>query len=139
EDRYQTIKDVAIELKEVRLGMAGAAELDTARLSAGSTQTLSRQATEQSARSTSSAGYLVNQIKRHKRSAAITMVALVIAVAALAYFSYFKHNRAPALSAQDTILITDFDNKTGDEIFDATLKQGLAVQLEQSPVLHLFS
>jgi serine/threonine protein kinase/Tfp pilus assembly protein PilF len=136
EERYQTIKDVAVELKEVRRAMAGAAELVTPRPSSGSTQSLSWRGSKQSARSTSSAEYLVSQIKRYKRSAAFASAALVIAVAALAYF--FKPNRAPALTEQDTILLTDFDNQTGDEIFDATLKQGLAVQLEQSPFLNLF-
>ncbi len=134
DERYQTIKDVALELKEVRQGMAGEAELSPS----GSTETSGRQTTEQSATSTSSAEYLVSQIKSHKRSAAIALAALLIAAAALAYFFYFKHNRAPALSEQDTILIADFDNKTGDPIFDGTLKQGLAVQLEQSPFLNLF-
>jgi serine/threonine protein kinase/Flp pilus assembly protein TadD len=118
DERYQTIKDVALELKEVRQGMAGAAEIDTT--------------------IPSSAEYILNEIKRHKRSAALTMVALVIVAATLSYFSYLKQNRAPALSEQDTILIADFDNKTGDAIFDGTLKQGLAVQLEQSPFLNLF-
>ena len=141
EERYQTIKDVALELKEVRQGMAGPAEIDTTVTSSGSTETLGRQTTEQSPRatSTSSAEYLVSQIKSHKRSAAITLAALVIAAAALAYFFYFKPNRAPALTEQDTILIADFDNKTGDAVFDGTLKQALAVQLEQSPFLNIFS
>jgi len=143
DERYQTIKDVALELKEVRQGMAGPGETDTTVASSGSTETLGRQTTEQSATqsatSTSSAEYLVSQIKSHKRSAAIALAALVIAAAALAYFFYFRPNRAPALSERDTILIADFDNKTGDEIFDGTLKQGLAVQLEQSPFLNLFA
>ena len=137
EDRYQTIKDVALELKEVRRRMAGATELDTTAPSSGGAETLSQQATEQSARSASSAEYLVSQIKGHKRSVASVMAALVMTVAALAYFSSFKRNRAPALSEQDTILIADFDNKTGNETFDDTLKLGLAVQLEQSPFLNL--
>jgi tetratricopeptide (TPR) repeat protein len=42
------------------------------------------------------------------------------------------------LTEQDTILLADFGNSTGDSIFDGTLKQGLAVQLGQSPFLHLF-
>jgi DNA-binding winged helix-turn-helix (wHTH) protein len=41
-------------------------------------------------------------------------------------------------TAKDTILLADFENKTGDEIFDKTLKQGLAIQLRQSPFLNLF-
>ena len=39
----------------------------------------------------------------------------------------------------DTIVLSDFDNRTGDAIFDDTLKQGLSVQLEQSPFLYLVS
>ena len=39
---------------------------------------------------------------------------------------------------KDTILLADFVNTTGDEVFDGTLKQGLAVQLEQSPYLNIF-
>jgi tetratricopeptide (TPR) repeat protein len=137
EERYQTIKDVALELKEVRQGMTGAA-VDTSVPSSGSTETLGHQTTEQSATSTSSAEYLVSQIKSHKRGAAITLVALVIAAAALAYFLYFKPNRQPALTDKDTILIADFVNTTGDAVLDGTLKTALAVQLEQSPFLNLF-
>jgi len=118
--------------------MAGAAEIDNTILSSDSTETPGRRTTEKSLRLTSSAEYIVNEIKRHKRSATLTLVGLVIAAAALSHFSYLKHTRVPALSEQDTILIADFDNQTGDAIFDGTLKQGLAVQLEQSPFLNLF-
>ena len=43
------------------------------------------------------------------------------------------------LTDKDTIILADFDNKTGDPVFDDTLKQGLAVELEQSPFLALVS
>src|SRR5205814_1575736 len=46
---------------------------------------------------------------------------------------------AAALTEKDTIVLADFDNKTGDALFDDTLKQGLFVQLEQSPFLDLVS
>ena len=139
DERYQTIKDVALELKEVRQAMAGPGEIDTTGPSSVGTETSGRRTTEQSAPSTSNAEYLVSQIKSHKRSVAIALTALVIAAAVLVYFFYFKNNRRPALSEQDTILIADFDNKTGDEIYDGTLKQGLALELEQSPFLNLFA
>ena len=42
------------------------------------------------------------------------------------------------LTEKDTILLADFENKTGDAVFDGTLKQGLAIQLQQSPFLNLF-
>src|SRR2546428_2417330 len=138
EERYQRIKDVALELKEVRQGRAGAA-VDTSVPSSGSSATLGPQTTEQSAKSTSSAKYPVSQTKSHKRSAAIALTALVIAAAVLAYFFYFKHNRAPALTDKDPILIADFVNTTGDAVLDGTLKTALAVQLEQSPYLNLLS
>jgi eukaryotic-like serine/threonine-protein kinase len=46
---------------------------------------------------------------------------------------------AHALSETDTVVLADFTNKTGDAVFDDTLRQGLAVQLEQSPFLSLIS
>src|SRR5262249_52641111 len=46
-----------------------------------------------------------------------------------------RHERA--LTGKDSILLADFVNTTGDSVFDGTLKQALAVQLEQSPYLNL--
>ena len=46
--------------------------------------------------------------------------------------------RAHALTEKDSILLTDFTNTTGDPVFDGTLKQALAVQLEQSPFLNVY-
>jgi tetratricopeptide (TPR) repeat protein len=43
----------------------------------------------------------------------------------------------PKLTDKDTIILADFDNKTGDPVFDDTLRQGLAVELQQSPFLTL--
>jgi hypothetical protein len=45
----------------------------------------------------------------------------------------------PKLTDKDTIVLADFVNKTGDPVFDGTLRQGLAVQLEQPPFLSLIS
>ena len=50
-----------------------------------------------------------------------------------------RHSRPAPLTEEDTIVLSDFDNKTGDSVFDDTLKQGLSVQLEQSPFLNLLS
>jgi hypothetical protein len=43
------------------------------------------------------------------------------------------------LTDKDTIVLADFDNKTGDPVFDDTLRQGLSVELQQSPFLSLLS
>jgi tetratricopeptide (TPR) repeat protein len=45
----------------------------------------------------------------------------------------------PKLTARDTIVLADFDNKTGDPVFDDTLRQGLSVELQQSPFLTLIT
>jgi tetratricopeptide (TPR) repeat protein len=47
--------------------------------------------------------------------------------------------RKPKLAGKDTIVLADFDNKTGDPVFDDTLRQGLSVELQQSPFLTLIS
>jgi len=55
----------------------------------------------------------------------------------IAGFFYLHHT--PRLTDKDTLLLADFTNSTGDPVFDDTLRQGLAVQLEQSPFLNLVS
>ena len=67
------------------------------------------------------------------------VVPAAMAVAVLAASSYFYFQRPPKLTEKDTIVLTDFTNTTGDPVFDGTLRQGLAVQLEQSPFLSLVS
>ena len=47
--------------------------------------------------------------------------------------------RAPALTEQDTVVLADIANSTGDAVFDDTLKQALSVQLTQSPFLNVLS
>jgi TolB-like protein/Tfp pilus assembly protein PilF len=62
---------------------------------------------------------------------------LAVALLALAVGSYFLLHRTPKLTDRDTIVLGDFTNTTGDAVFDGTLREGLAVQLEQSPYLSL--
>ena len=52
---------------------------------------------------------------------------------------YAYLHRPPTLTDKDTIVLADFDNKTGDPVFDDTLRQGLSVELQQSPFLSLIS
>ena len=51
----------------------------------------------------------------------------------------FNSREVHALTDKDTIVLADFTNTTGDPVFDGTLRQGLIVQLEQSPFLSLIS
>jgi eukaryotic-like serine/threonine-protein kinase len=72
--------------------------------------------------------------------------AAVFIVAALVGGSFYFRSRsaAPAtnatpLSEKDTVVLADFDNTTGDAVFDGALKQALAVQLGQSPFINILS
>jgi tetratricopeptide (TPR) repeat protein len=62
---------------------------------------------------------------------------LLIVLAALS--SVLMLRRSRALTDQDTIVIADFMNTTGEPVFDGTLKVALAVALEQSPFLRVFN
>jgi eukaryotic-like serine/threonine-protein kinase len=61
----------------------------------------------------------------------------IVLAAALVAGAYWYFRRAPKLTDKDTIVLGDFTNTTGDPIFDGTLRQGLAAQLQQSPFLSL--
>ena len=70
----------------------------------------------------------------------VAVTGATVLVIGLAVGGWLFHTRkAHALTEKDTIVLSDFDNKTGDAVFDDTLKQGLSVQLEQSPFLNLLS
>jgi len=72
--------------------------------------------------------------------------AVILVAAAIAGSFYFGSRSAPTakakatpLTEKDTVVLTDFTNSTGDPVFDGTLKQALAVDLEQSPFLNILS
>jgi serine/threonine protein kinase len=86
-----------------------------------------------SAPATSPAGSLP---KRWKMGlAAASAAVLTLSVAGYVYL----HRAPPTLTEKDTIVLADFDNKTGDPVYDDTLRQGLSVDLQQSPFLSLIS
>jgi tetratricopeptide (TPR) repeat protein len=152
EERYQVVKDLALDLKKLKRHMefeldlertiapeerSGASHAISSSGSSSETAKASIAQTDSPAvvHSTSSAEYIVSQIKTHKKASALIAAAVVIAVTAATLF-YFKP--ASALTDKDTILLADFVNTTADTVFDGTLKQGLAVQLAQSPFLNVF-
>jgi len=68
------------------------------------------------------------------------ILAVAVALVALATGSWWIASRkAHTLKDNDTIVLADFTNTTGDPVFDGTLRQGLSVQLAQSPFLNLLS
>ncbi|HYU78517.1 MAG TPA: serine/threonine-protein kinase [Vicinamibacterales bacterium] len=159
DERYQTARDLMIDLKNLRRELDLQRDLDrSAALHAPTPQTgrdapthtlasASRASTkaindaawtsETGARQTSSAEYIVTEITRHKKGAIVLAALATVAIAASILFLQFRGARA--LTEKDTILLSDFVNTTGDPVFDGTLKQALAVQLGQSPFLNIFS
>jgi eukaryotic-like serine/threonine-protein kinase len=79
------------------------------------------------------------EIKRPvmRRWKLLAAVCLFVAAVVAAGF-YWRSTKTQALTEKDTILLADFINTTGDPVFDGTLKQALAVQLQQSPFLYIF-
>ncbi len=73
-------------------------------------------------------------VRRWKLATAIALLAIVGAL-----FAYFHARRPARITDKDTLVLADFTNTTADPVFDGTLRQGLAVQLEQSPFLSLIS
>ena len=75
--------------------------------------------------------------QRRTRAILIAATALIGVVAWLSVERLTRGPRQRALTEKDTIVLADFTNSTGDKVFDGTLRQGLAVELEQSPFLSL--
>lgn len=149
DERYQTSKDMLIDLRHLKRKLEVDAEIDrtlppeirsavathsqpgASTVSGGmTTNTLSAQ------RSVSSAEYIVNEIKHHRFGAAVVAGIALLSLVAVGFF--FFPTRTPALTEKDTVLIADFVNTTGEPVFDGTLKQALTVQLGQSPYLNIF-
>jgi serine/threonine protein kinase/Tfp pilus assembly protein PilF len=81
-------------------------------------------------------------LRRHETAAlraAAGLVFLVLIGVTAWSLSRRDSTTKPTLTTKDAIVLADFDNRTGDPVFDDTLRQGLAVALQQSPVLSLTS
>ncbi len=148
EQRYQVIKDMLLDLKSLKEDLDFQAKLDRSaapskndEAPAASSQP-QRLATKKTPSGTSEIKTAVStithslsiEIKRHKLGVLLALAALVI----ITITGYFYFGRRSVISEKDTILLADFVNTTGESVFDGTLKQGLMVQLQQTPFLHLF-
>src|SRR3984957_998605 len=81
-----------------------------------------------------------SRVSARKKKRGISVVLAVSAALVVCVGGYlYLHRPPPKLTDKDTIVLADFANTTGDPVFDGTLRQGLAVQLEQSPFLSLIS
>jgi serine/threonine protein kinase/tetratricopeptide (TPR) repeat protein len=87
--------------------------------------------------------YRARKFLRRHRVAALGIAAglALVLLSGVTVWSLLRRQTPPGprLTEKDTIVLADFDNKTGDPVFDDTLRQGLAVELGQSPFLTLIS
>ncbi|HEX3183237.1 MAG TPA: protein kinase [Pyrinomonadaceae bacterium] len=139
DERYQTIKDVLIDLKDVRKEMEFQ---DKFKLTPGRTKSIKTQtaATSQAkAQTTSSAEYIVREIGKRKAGLAIGFAVLLVAAAAVFYWT---NNRRPANTTNeepiDSIAVLPFQNKRDDaetEYLSEGLAESLIFGLSQLPNL----
>ena len=149
-ERYQNIKDVAIELKEVRREIQDR-PFDTTVppvSSAGSeartlwhAETTRVQSQPESTRA-SSAEFIVNELKRHKTATIVGAVLILIAAAAAVFGirSYF-HARDTEI-AVDSIAVIPFENQNRDpgaEWISDGLTESIINNLTQLPNLKVIS
>jgi eukaryotic-like serine/threonine-protein kinase len=71
--------------------------------------------------------------------APVAIAATLVVSAILGSTWYWRSHQAPKLTEKDTIVVADFENRTGDPVFNDTLKDALAVDLDQSPYLNVVS
>jgi len=148
--RYQNASDIRADLKRLKRDTdsgrsAAAVEVATAPVSgtmaaapsSGSTPAVVRTPSGAIPAAPSSATATVALSQPRKTRTYMIAAAVLVVAAALA--AYFYMRRPRGLTEKDSILLTDFVNTTGDPVFDGTLKKALAVDLEQSPFLNVFS
>ena len=112
--RYQSAAEIRTDLQRLKR------DSDTTRSAAATAQVESKLA------------------RKSIRWAAVAGAAIAVIGLAVGGWLFFSR-KAHALTDKDTIVLADFTNKTGDPVFDGTLRQGLSVQLEQSPFLSIIS
>jgi tetratricopeptide (TPR) repeat protein len=79
----------------------------------------------------------VSAVSKPKLPWKILVPVIAVLVLLIAGGLYLRSRQSAKLTEKDSVLLADFVNTTGDPVFDGTLKQALAVQLEQSPYLNI--
>ena len=140
EQRYQSIKEVAIELKELRRELESGADFDTTAPPPASSATALRTDAGSTIQSTvarsgsmpptaSSAEYLVSGIRKHKRSVGVTLAILLVVISGAGYWFFkYRGSAGGGNEAINSIAVLPFQNKSDDADTDY-LSDGLAESL----------
>ena len=140
--RYQSAAEIRTDLK--RLRRDSGPERSTSHSAAAARQGVSTRlpaasstadATARPAAHTGGSSIAAAIRQRPKAFAAAAVVVLAAVAVALVLYQ----GRTPAFTEQDEIILADFVNTTGETAFDDTLRQALAVNLEQSPYINIVS
>ncbi len=138
--RYQHAADMRADLKRLRRELDSAARLQNSELEP---EARSEARVRASAAGTEAVAAAATTAPRTafggtKRWTLLISTAAMVALI-VAGLLFVNSRKAGALSEKDTIVVADFENKTGDTVFDDTLKQALVVDLGQSPFLNIVS
>jgi eukaryotic-like serine/threonine-protein kinase len=140
--RYQSAADIRADLQRLKRdtesGRAVAQSSGSVAAASDSNPPMPRAPSASDIRKAiSSSGMAAVVEKPKKRWKALVPIAAGVLVVLVGLGLYFQSRHSAKLTEKDSVLLADFVNTTGDPVFDGTLKQALAVQLEQSPYLNL--
>jgi len=121
EERYQTVKDLLIDLRALRKELE--AEIERSSAPAISSMPVRGQSAAATAHYPSSAEYIVTEIKHHKRAAALILGILIVSVTVLLYVLYRRNllnKEAPAIKAT----FTQLSDQPGPEYYPSLSPDG---------------
>ncbi len=114
DERYQTAKDLLIDLKALKQGQDFAAELKRSGIPTKADQSVPTQ--DRGARTTSSAEYIASSVKQHKGIFTVALAILLLAALGLGYMFY---NRRPTIRTPiESVAVLPFENGSGDVNLD---------------------
>ncbi|MEW6129299.1 MAG: protein kinase [Acidobacteriota bacterium] len=146
-ERYQSAQELINELRSLEyrvkhryeLGHAAGSDSYTTREMVSKPVITVKETAQDSFAMGATTGSISQQILvKVKENKIVTAALALLVIGAIVALWVFPRKTA-VLNERDTVLLADFTNTTRDAVFDGTLRQALAVQLEQSPFLSIFS
>src|SRR6266513_3116687 len=123
EDRYQTIKDLLIDLRNLRKELELSAEMERSAPPVSARAMSSGQSAAATAHSASSAEYIVTEIRQHKRAAALILGAIII-VSAVGFYLLSRRSPATKDASPRNATFTQLTDQSGPEYFPSLSPDG---------------